>query len=73
METYNRVKKADGTVSKEVYLSKWDYQIDAVEGVAIGNTWAAVATKFDIRIFDFSGNEQHCICFDRVYLAMAAF
>lgn len=71
MEDY--LRKAKGGRGKEEFCNKWDYKIEGIEGVAIGGGWVAVATKVDIRIFDFGGNEITVISFDRNFLSMCAY
>lgn len=52
MESERRDKTNIGTNS----LIKWDYKLSDIEGLAIGNTWAAVACKDCVRLFDLFGN-----------------
>ena len=54
-------------------LVKWDYKIGDIEGVALGNTWAVVACKDCLRIFDLFGNELFTLSHDRMFLALAAY
>ena len=50
MENERRGKTTDNG------LIKWDYKIDGIQGVAIGNTWVVVACNDCVRLFDLYGN-----------------
>jgi hypothetical protein len=73
VEEQDRGQDQDGTLLREVRLGKWDCKVEEIEGVAIGGSWAAIATKNAIRVFSYGGSELHSICFDRVFLTMAAY
>ena len=54
-------------------LIKWDYKMGYIQGVAIGNTWVAVACQDTVRLFDLFGNELSAICHDRMFISMAVY
>lgn len=44
-----------------------------IQDVALGGSWVAAINNEEIRIFDYSGNELHCLCFDRRFVTMEAY
>lgn len=51
----------------------WELVWENIQGVALGNAWLAVSNTEEIRVFDFAGNELHCLCFDRRFVTIEAY